>query len=107
MSFDMVTLSYCNIKYNINYSGQYNNHMILRMITIINFSAVYFLKNFHRIRLSDHFTKNMMCLNKIMLSHKSYVIVEYFLDFLSQMSHSGDLLYLVFIRRRESSDVCL
>lgn len=81
--------------------------MILRMITIINFSAVYFLKNFHRIRLSVHFTKNiMMCLNKIMLSHKSYIIVEYFLDFLSQMSHSGDLLYLVFIRRRESSDVC-
>lgn len=80
--------------------------MILRMITIINFSAVYSLKNFNRIRLSVHFTKNMMCLNKIMLSHKSYIIVEYFLDFLSQMSHSGDLLYLVFIRRRESSDVC-
>lgn len=75
--------------------------MILRMITIINFSAVYSLKNFHRIRLPVHFTKN-----KIMLSHKSYIIVEYFLDFLSQMSHSGDLLYLVFIRRRESSDVC-
>lgn len=81
--------------------------MILRLITIINFSAVYSLKNFHRIRLPVHFTKNMMCLNKIMLSHKSYIIAEYFLDFLSQMSHSGDLLYLVFIRRRESSVVCL